>query len=131
MTDCITAEEYKPENVEHTEQDASHKTLSDSSADCCYRNVRRAYVTALTDEIWRHFHRSRLSEIASHHVRQRETHRVCTHVKVVFCQEFVCTVMWKKVGSITYIQEKTQVTFQEINTLLALFEKKLFTQYCT
>lgn len=25
MTDCITAEKYKPENVEHTEQDASYK----------------------------------------------------------------------------------------------------------
>lgn len=25
MTDCITAEEYKPENVLHTEQDALYK----------------------------------------------------------------------------------------------------------
>lgn len=27
MTDCITAEEQKPENVEHTEHNASHTRL--------------------------------------------------------------------------------------------------------
>lgn len=38
MTDCVTAEEEKPENVEHTEHKASYKapshSLPDSSADC-------------------------------------------------------------------------------------------------
>ena len=28
MTDCITAEEYKPENVEHMERDAGYKAPS-------------------------------------------------------------------------------------------------------
>lgn len=28
MTDCVTAEEYKPENVEHTEHDASYEAPS-------------------------------------------------------------------------------------------------------
>lgn len=61
MTDCITAEEYKPENVSHTEQDAPYKAPSLTVQLIAAIKMCVIYGTASTDEIWRHFHRSKLS----------------------------------------------------------------------